>query len=80
MSTEQTEKTPVLTSRHWNIFLKHGTTSLLATPVYTQNFEQMLSAIRSVKELMKQAATIKGINFEGPYINADYGAFTERNA
>ena len=55
-------------------FLRHGTTTLLATPSYSLNYEKFLSAIRSVKEAIKDAPTVRGIYMEGPYTNPNYGA------
>lgn len=55
-------------------FLKHGTTSFLATPCYTQSFDEMLAAVESAKLAMKKSHVIKGIYMEGPYTNSAYGA------
>lgn len=60
-------------------FLKHGTTTMLATPPYELNFEEFLAAIRASREAMKTAKTIKGLYLEGPYINVKYGAFAHSN-
>lgn len=59
--------------------LVHGTTSFLATPFYSQNFEETMEAIKFTKEAIKKDSVIKGINFEGPYINVKYGAFAHKN-
>ena len=59
--------------------LSHGETSLLATSRYRMNLEDLIEAIRLAKEGMKTAKNIKGIYFEGPYINPHYGAFAEKN-
>ncbi len=59
--------------------LKHGTTSLLATPFYSMNFDTMLAAVRALKENIKKAPTVKGIYFEGPYMNPNYGANAIKN-
>lgn len=61
------------------ICLKHGTTSFLATPSYTLNKEQLVQAIKSVKENINLVKTMKGIYFEGPYINPKFGAFSHKN-
>lgn len=55
-------------------FLRHGTTTLLATPAYSFDFDKFLSAIRSIKEAMQDAPTVRGIYMEGPYTNPKYGA------
>ncbi len=59
--------------------LAHGTTSFLATPYYCMNFEETMEAIKSTKAAMKETAAIKGINFEGPYINVKFGSFAHKN-
>lgn len=60
-------------------FLRHGTTTLLATPAYSFDFEKFLSAIQNVKAAMKDAPTVRGIYMEGPYTNANYGANSHIN-
>jgi len=60
-------------------FLRHGTTTLLATPSYHFNLERFLEAIRSVKAAGDKARTIRGFYMEGPYTNPDYGAHAHRN-
>ena len=55
-------------------FLRHGTTSLLATPDYSMSLNTLLSAIRDLKEDIPKAKTVRGIYFEGPYTNPKYGA------
>ena len=59
--------------------LKHGTTSLLATPFYSMNFDTMVSAVKSLIENIDKAPTVKGIYFEGPYMNPNYGANAFKN-
>ncbi len=59
--------------------LKNGTTSFLATPYYSQDFETFTKAIRDSKESMKTVKTFKGLYLEGPYINVNYGAFSHLN-
>lgn len=61
-------------------FIKHGTTSLLATPPYELPFDEFVDAIRKAKAAMKKAKTIKGLYLEGPYINVKYGAFAHENS
>ena len=60
-------------------FLSHGETSILATPVYSQNFDEIMNSIGLIKEAMKTSKTIKGIYFEGPFTNPDYGACSDIN-
>ena len=60
-------------------FLKHGTTSLLATPLYTQPLDDFLDSIRLIKEDMKSSKIIKGMYMEGPYMNPKYGSFADKN-
>ena len=67
------------TKQAGDFFLRHGTTTLLATPSYTMDFETFLSAIRSIKAAMPEAPTVRGMYLEGPYTNAKYGAFAFRN-
>ena len=58
-------------------FLDHGTTTLLATPSYGQNFELFLKEIRTVKDALTlggAAKAIGGFYMEGPYMNPKYGA------
>ncbi len=62
-----------------NYLLQNGTTSFLATPYYSQNFEEFIAAIRAAKEAMKTVKTLKGLYLEGPYINVNYGAFSHLN-
>ena len=59
--------------------LKHGTTSLLATPFYSMNLETMVAAVKSLVENIDKAPTVKGIYFEGPYMNPNYGANAFKN-
>lgn len=56
-----------------NFFLQHGTTSFLATNLYTWPLDKQLSAIESVKRNMAEAKTVKGMYFEGPFMNPKYG-------
>jgi len=60
-------------------FLKHGTTTLLATPYYSQNFEEIMQAVADAKEAMKKSRVIKGIYMEGPYTSPYYGACQDTN-
>ncbi len=60
-------------------FLKHGTTTFLATPYYSLNLEENLRAIEDAKKAMEKSSVIKGIYMEGPYTNPIYGANTAKN-
>jgi len=60
-------------------FLRHGTTSLLATPSYGMPFEKFLRAIRTVKENLSSAKTVRGFYMEGPYMNPNYGSHAYEN-
>ena len=54
-------------------FLKHGETTILATPAYMMNFEEFLYGIRTVKENLPKTRNIRGFYMEGPYTNGNYG-------
>ena len=60
-------------------FLRRGTTSLLATPSYSLDFEKFLSAIRCAKAAMAESPNVKGLYLEGPYTNPNYGANAHKN-
>ena len=62
-----------------DFFLRHGTTSLLATIPYDLCFTEFLEGIRTVKENISKAKTIRGFYMEGPYLNADYGSHSYLN-
>lgn len=72
-------------STSWNpveaaeFFLRHGETSILASPYYRFNTEELVAAMCSVKEGMMKTKVIKGIYSEGPYMNPDYGAGASKN-
>ena len=57
-----------------DFFLRHGVTTLLATPAYSFDFEKFLSAIRCVRENIKNIPNMRGMYMEGPYTNPSYGA------
>ena len=59
--------------------LQHGETSILATPSYAMNFEELMQAIKKIQASMKESKCIKGMYMEGPYINPDYGAGADQN-
>lgn len=60
-------------------FLKHGATTILATPLYSQTFEELIESFRLIREEMKTNKCIKGIYSEGPYTNPDYGCNSHHN-
>lgn len=60
-------------------FLRHGVTTLLATPAYSFDFEKFLDAIRNVKEHIKDIPNMRGMYMEGPYTNPNYGANSHCN-
>jgi len=60
-------------------FLEHGETSILATPSYGMNLETMTEAIKSIKASASEAKTFRGIYFEGPYTNPNYGSHAYNN-
>lgn len=62
-----------------SFFLRHGVTTLLATPAYSFDFEKFLSAIRNVKEHIKEIPNMRGMYMEGPYTNPNYGANSHCN-
>lgn len=60
-----------------SFFLDHGTTTLLATPSYSQDYELFLREIQTVKRIVGAggaAKAIGGFYMEGPYTNSNYGA------
>ena len=60
-------------------FLRHGTTSILATPWYKLDLNTTLDAIQSVKDALADAPTVKGLYMEGPYTNQKYGSHAAVN-
>ena len=60
-------------------FLKHGTTALLATPDYHMTADVYAKVIKTIKEAMPKAKTIKGVYMEGPYTNPLYGSHSDTN-
>ena len=55
-------------------FLEHGETSMLATPGYRMTLDEFRQSVENVKNAMPIAKNIKGLHFEGPFINSKYGA------
>ena len=64
-------------------FLDHGTTTMLASPSYSEPFDLFLQEIRTVNAARKQdrqaAKAIGGFYMEGPYMNVKYGSGSWRN-
>jgi N-acetylglucosamine-6-phosphate deacetylase len=60
-------------------FLEHGTTSILATPVYTMDYDEFLLSIKEIKAAMPEAENVRGMYLEGPYMNPKYGAYADSN-
>lgn len=60
-------------------FLKHGETSILATPSYSLNYERLMAAIETLKGAVGKVENLRGVYFEGPYTNSNYGANADRN-
>lgn len=58
-------------------YLDHGTTTLMATPSYSQPFDLFLEEIKTVKSVIGTSfasRAIGGFYMEGPYMNPEYGA------
>ena len=58
-------------------FLDHGSTTILATPSYGQDFKLFLEEIKTVNKVLGTggaAKAIGGFYMEGPYMNPKYGA------
>ena len=62
-----------------NFFLSHGTTSMLATPVYSMPFDEFLSSIKEIKAALPETKNVRGMYMEGPYMNPKYGANAYKN-
>ena len=62
-----------------DFFLRHGETSILATPDYSMNLATFLDAIRSIKAAIPEAKTVRGMYLEGPYMNPNYGCNSHIN-
>ncbi len=60
-------------------FLKHGETTILATPSYNKNFKEFLDGIRLVKKELPNLRNVRGMYMEGPYTNAKYGSHADLN-
>lgn len=61
-------------------FLQHGTTTILASPPYSLNFDEYVNAINTVKEACGKVKPLKGLYMEGPYTNAKYGSHSYLNS
>ena len=60
-------------------FLRHGTTSFLATMSGSRTFDVFMDGIARLKDAMDKVKNLKGIFFEGPYFNTLYGANAHKN-
>lgn len=60
-------------------FLRHGATSILATPDYSMTLATFLDSIRTIKAAIPTAKTIRGMYLEGPYMNPNYGCNSHIN-
>lgn len=60
-------------------YLKHGTTTILASPWYRLDLETFLTAIETVRREMPNAPTLRGLYMEGPYTNPKYGSHARLN-
>jgi N-acetylglucosamine-6-phosphate deacetylase len=60
-------------------FLAHGETTILASPWYRMDAMRMLEAVRSIKGSISKTKNVRGIYFEGPYTNPNYGAGAASN-
>lgn len=60
-------------------FLRHGTTTILASPPYSLDFDGFMNAISTVKSACGKVKTLKGLYMEGPYTNAEYGSHSYMN-
>lgn len=60
-------------------FLKHGETTILATPSYNKNFKEFLDGIRLIKKEMSNLRNVRGMYMEGPYTNPKYGSHSDLN-
>lgn len=60
-------------------FLKHGETSILATPFYDFDFKTFTEAIKCIMNDIESNSVIKGMYMEGPYTNPNYGANKTNN-
>ena len=69
------------TEKAAEFFLKHGTTSLLATTDYHMDKDTTVSMFRSIKKAIDggKASNVKGIYAEGPYTNSNYGSHADTN-
>ena len=67
------------TEKAGRFFLAHGSTSFLATPVYSMPFDEFLTSIKEIKAAMPKTPNVRGMYMEGPYMNPKYGANAHKN-
>jgi len=62
-------------------FLRHGETSVLATPskTGTMNSQQIAELISNIRRAMPESPNVAGIYMEGPFYNGNYGANSHLN-
>lgn len=53
---------------------KRGTTSMLITVYRGEKHQRYIEIIDKIKNAMKTSKNIRGMHFEGPYLNGKYGA------
>lgn len=61
--------------------LKHGTTSVMATTRLLPTHEELVESIKNIVKGIEDDpnTTIMGIHMECPYLNPDYGAYSDRS-
>lgn len=67
------------TEKAGKFFLSHGTTTFLATPVYSMPFDEFLTSIKEIKAAMPYTPNVRGMYMEGPYMNPAYGSNAHKN-
>ena len=60
-------------------FLEHGSTTILATPDYHMNADEIFESVKITKASLDKAKTVRGIYMEAPYTNPDYGSHSYMN-
>jgi len=56
------------------VLLRNGTTSFLATPSYSSNFDITMQALHNIQQARGKVKNLKGIYMEGPYTNPSRGS------
>ena len=62
-------------------FLRHGETTMLATPSGTaaKERDEIIGFIKNIREVIAEGSNIRGIYMEGPYYNKKYGSNSKLN-